>query len=482
VLSHRSTRVFLAFLIAAAIITTSTLSASETPTGLVGTSRLIISQFKITSNGGQFFMLYNSGAQAVDMGSVWLEYFNNYDLSQSTSSKFIKLSGTLPAGSYYAINDGLIAPCSQMVVDSVSLGLSSSAGMAQVVRTSQAGAGTPVFHSTDDFVAWSNSAKNLPAGVQLLPSQSSAFLVRQPADSQGNPVISTAGTGAWLSAQLDATNPCKIMTTGSSPTQINAATNPGTQLLSQAPPPYVSGASTTNASNLLASNTGLMVPQISELLPNPASPQTDAADEFIELYNPNDKPFDLSGLVLRVGLNTTHDYTFPEGQFILQPREFRAFYAPQTGLSLTNDGGQARLLDLAKNDLVRTDPYPTAKDGYSWVFADGLWQWTTSATPGTVNVITSPPAAKKSSAPAKAASTKKTNVKGAKTSVPKTSSSSASLLPPADKTSGLHPMILAGVGGLAVLYAGYEYRHDLANALYRLRRHRAARRIARPIA
>jgi hypothetical protein len=40
----------------------------------------------------------------------------------------------------------------------------------------------------------------------------------------------------------------------------------------------------------------------------------------------------------------------------------------------------------------------------------------------------------------------------------------------------VHPLVLAGVGGLAVAYAIYEYRHDLANRLFQLRGYFAARR------
>ena len=59
-----------------------------------------------------------------------------------------------------------------------------------------------------------------------------------------------------------------------------------------------------HASQMPAADIGLSAPQISELLPNPAGTGNDATDEFIELYNPNDQPFDLSGFVLQTGLTT----------------------------------------------------------------------------------------------------------------------------------------------------------------------------------
>jgi hypothetical protein len=215
---------------------------------------------------------------------------------------------------------------------------------------------------------------------------------------------------------------------------------------------------------------GLATPQLSEILPNPAPPQTDADDEFVELYNSNSKPFDLSGFILQVGLTTTHKYTFPAGT-ILQPQQFAAFYSSETDLSLSNTSGQVQLLDPAGNSLEQSDVYGTAKDGYAWILANGKWQWTTTSTPAAKNVVTSPPGAKSSST----SSSGKSNVLAAKTSGSSGGSSSFSS-PTQSSSSPVHPAILAGIGSAAVLYALYEYRHDLANTLYRFRRYRAARR------
>jgi hypothetical protein len=229
------------------------------------------------------------------------------------------------------------------------------------------------------------------------------------------------------------------------------------------------------------SDIGLVAPQISEVLPNPAPPQTDADGEFIELYNSNNAPFDLSGFSLKSGISTTHIYNFPTSQFTLQPHEFRAFYTQQTGASLSNDSGQASFFDPAGNLLQQTDAYSVAKEGYAWVFADGLWQWTTKPTPNETNIINSPPAPTTAKT-----TTATTKVKAAKTTKPKTTkatSSAASTYSPngasAAPVKNLHPTILAGIGLLAVLYALYEYRHDLANQLYKFRRYREDRRAAR---
>jgi hypothetical protein len=221
---------------------------------------------------------------------------------------------------------------------------------------------------------------------------------------------------------------------------------------------------------LPATDIGLVAPQISEVLPNPAPPQTDAEDEFIELYNPNDKGFDLSGFMLQVGTTTLHSYSFPAGT-VIASKKFQAFFSADTGLSLSNSSGQVSLLDPTGNVLNQTDVYGAAKDGYGWVSADGLWQWTTAPTPGAVNKITTPPTKNSSKA---GSSSKKPASTRTLAAAPNSSNSSGG----GTSVASLHPAILAGIGGLAVVYALYEYHNDLANQLDRLRRYREARRVA----
>lgn len=439
--------------------------------------QLIITQVKITSSNGQFISLYNNTNSAIDLSTIQLQYFNNYDLLKATSGKLISLTGKVPAHGFVVVDDGPIQACYQMMVNSVSLGLSSTAGFIQVSHF--VGTTSPQVASIlDDYIGWSKTAAT---GAQTLPTNTNAFLQRKAPDASLNySLISIAGTGSWGSvSQLDGTLPCDASAAGSIANGGNFLSGGST------PVPYskVAGASTSTDLKVVIpdADSGLAAPQISEVLPNPASPQTDANDEFIELYNPNDKAFDLSGFILQAGITTLHKYTFLPGTTI-DSHGFTAFYSSDTGLSLSNSDGQVKFLDPAGNLLVKTDEYGTAKDGYAWVSADGLWQWTTKPTPSAVNIIAAPAL---SIAAAKANAKSKTSVavkagkasKTKKTAAAKPSSSS-SFLPNATPVTSLHPAILAGVGSLAVLYALYEYRHDLANQFYKLQRHRAARRIA----
>ncbi|HSX17836.1 MAG TPA: lamin tail domain-containing protein [Candidatus Saccharimonadales bacterium] len=419
---------------------------------------LTITQVKIT--GDEFLVLHNATASNLQLGNFWLQYFNDFNLANggiSNSSAQLP-SVTLQPGQEILLSVGTAASCGPVWVSKLPFSLKDSAGMLQILGVSQTSG--IIGYKPEDQVSWSSKTTD-PVDIKGVSSSATAQIYYK------------AGT-SW---QATATPPgCSAV--GS--TTSTSTNTPATLTQSNSSPPSVvlSASATSSDTGMPAADAGLAAPQLSELLPNPASPQSDATDEFVELYNPNSSPFDLSGFTLRTGTTTMHDFKFPSGQFILQPHEFRAFYAPQTGLSLANDGGKAELLDPSGNVLVQTDIYSTAKDGYAWVYADGLWQWTTTPTPNTTNIITAPPAPKSSSTAAatkKSSSTKsKTAAKGSKArSIASNSPTTGS---PTSTTSNLHPAILAGIGGVAVLYALYEYRNDLANQLYRFRRNRSVRR------
>lgn len=229
---------------------------------------------------------------------------------------------------------------------------------------------------------------------------------------------------------------------------------------------------------------------ITELLPNPAAPLTDADDEFIELFNPNSINVSLSGYKLQTGNSYSYSFTFT-GQVV--PGEgYLVIKSAESNLTLSNSGGKARLLDPTGAVMAETDPYEDAPEGQSWVFNEGAWKWSGTPTAGEENKVTIPILAsalktttsstKKSAAPkvTKTAAPKAPAVKAAKTTKAKEERpKAASTQTGKPITPPVHPLVLAGVGGLAIAYAGYEYRQDLRNKLLQLRANRAARRINR---
>lgn len=427
---------------------------------------LVISQLKITSSNGQFVTLYNTTDSELDMSRYQLEYFNHYDLSKATSSRLIALSGTVPPHGYFMVNDDALLLCYRLTVDSTSLGLSSTAGLVEVLGFNQAGPGGSVTPMLQDHVGWSKTAA---AGAQTLPANTDAFLQRQPIDAHNNPAVTAPGGGSWQSVQPAGNNPCNLMTNSSNP--VNVATGMGQLLPGSEPAATIVSAAAGSGLSVPAipvADIGLMAPSVTELLPNPAGTGNDATDEFIELYNPNDKTFDLTGFGLQTGTTTFRNFIFPAGT-TLPPRAIVAFYSDKTGLSLSNSGGQAKLIDPFGNNISAAGIYGTAKDGQAWALAKNKWYWTSRPTPGKANVIKQPEAAKKTSKKT-ASKTKKSTTKTA------THLAAASGTEDESQLTPIHPAVLALIGGIALLYGAYEYRADMANRLHQLRRQFAARR------
>jgi len=435
---------------------------------------LVISQLKITSSNGQFITLYNSTGLTLDMSKYQLEYFNSYDLSKATSSRLISLSGTVPPHGYFMVNDGVYTLCYQLSVDSVSLGLSSTAGLVEVVAFDQSTPGGSVSPTLQDYVGWS---KTVAAGAQTLPANTSSFLQRQPVDSSNNSAVGGPGLGSWLGVQPDSKNICNIVNSTNSSSVL---TGYGDLLPSTEPPATIlsagSDAAADSIASLPASDIGLMAPTVTELLPNPAGTGNDATDEFIELYNPNAASFDLSGFSLQAGTTSLHSYNFAGGRS-LPPHSFTAFYSSLTGLSLSNSGGQVKLLDPMANSISASAVYGTAKDGQSWALANGKWYWTNHLTPNAANIIELPPPSKKT-ASSKTTKSKTSTAKTSKAVKTKSTASFSSQDTPA--RTPIHTWTLALVAGLALLYGAYEYRTDLANRFHRLRRNGRNSRADRP--
>ncbi len=229
--------------------------------------------------------------------------------------------------------------------------------------------------------------------------------------------------------------------------------------------------------------------QINELLPNPATPQTDTNDEYVELYNPNDDGVDLNGYTVKTGTNLSYSYTIQDGT--IAGRGYFTLTSGNTNLSLANSGGRAQLLNPAGEIISETTAYDTAIEGQAWAYVNNVWQWTTTPTPGAENILTLPPAdptAKKTTvktASSKTATKKPSTAKtaSAKTTAAKKSTGSGASADTSiseDQTPpAIHPLVLAAGGLSALVYAGYEYHQDVINKFHQFRRNRAARRALR---
>lgn len=447
-LQQAGTGLVITGLLSVVVMPTARVDAADNPS-------LTISQLKITSSNGQFVTLYNATDAPLDMSKYQLEYFNSYDLTKATSSRLIALSGTLPPHSFYEVVDDAQLICYQLTVNAQSLGFSSTSGLIEVLGLSQSGPGAAALPVMQDVVAW---AKTPTAGAQTLPSSTKAFLQRQPTDKNNHPIVNTPGAGSWLAVQPDQANACAYVTFAAKPESLPT----GLSLLPGSEPPVTLISIPEEGSSppaLPAADIGLMAPRITELLPNPEGTGNDSTDEYIELYNPNSLPFDLSGFVLQAGINSVHAYTFPSGT-TLASQSFTAFYSEATGITLSNTAGQASLLDPLGNLLSSSDAYKSAKDGQAWSLANGKWVFSVRPTPNEPNIIMQPASKKKN--------TKKTKGKvlgATTTSKPKhTAAKQTAYSSPDNAQNGSsHYKALALVAGLALLYGAYEYRKDLAD-------------------
>lgn len=443
---------------------------------------LAFSELKIT--GDEFLVLNNNGTAALpDLSQYWLEDFNNTNpLAGGVSNSSQQLPAvSLEAGQSLLLSSAARDTCGAEVAGKLSLSLTDSGGFLEIVQMNQS-AGGAVSQVPGDAVSWSSGSNGQIPNVPSSTKDPQAVYYRS----------ATGSNYVWQVADLQAGNGCQLtVASGSGTTLTRQTVSVGDQpatgdsapvTISDTPQPGVDTAASSTDS--LAVNLGLQVPEITEILPNPVGSGNDASDEYIELYNPNDRDFALDSFILQTGTTVLHKFTFSAGT-ALAAKSFAAFYSADTGLSLSNSGGQVKLLDPAGTVVATTDSYGTAKDGQAWALAHGSWVWTTSPTPGAPNVIMQPvtaaskkPAAKivtsrsKSGSSVKAASTAK------RPKTTKLAASSTATTQPS--TTPIHPWVLALVAGLAVLYGAYEYRSDFANRIHQFRANRAARRAAGP--
>jgi hypothetical protein len=225
---------------------------------------------------------------------------------------------------------------------------------------------------------------------------------------------------------------------------------------------------------------------ITELLVNPMAPQTDAHDEYIELYNPGSDAVELEGYTLRAGSNFHEYYVLPE--LTLPAGGYQVLYSSQTKLAMPNTGGAVALLDPTGATVDQTPAYGTAPDGEAWAAFDSGWSWTLQLTPGRPNILAELadaslvklPKATKTSVK-KAAVKKVTTRKAAKPKVKKARKKAAAKTaaqPLVDTaTANLIPAawLIAVLSILTLGYALYEFREDIQRYYRRLRGYPASR-------
>jgi len=217
---------------------------------------------------------------------------------------------------------------------------------------------------------------------------------------------------------------------------------------------------------------------LTELFPDPASPQTDNSDEFIEIYNPNDFPVSLKGWSLQD--STANTYWFSSEQ--IAAGSYLAIYSKDSNISLNNDGDVVSLFNPSGQLVDQTSNYGNAKEGLSWGLTASGWGWTVSPTPSSPNSQLYDKPLEESSSSAKSTGKKKAKSIGAKkskiasskspklASVGKQGESLADQNSDDTKNKNLWNWLLITLGAGTILYGIYEYRPEIKSYYYRIRR------------
>ena len=422
-----------------------------------------------TSASEEFVEIFNPTDQAVDISKYKIEYYSAAS-DLSVPSRSIVLHGVLYPGKYYLVaSSGYLTGTAY---DAFSAGLSITGGHILLVSPDPTDITKDV---VDDALGWGTALH--PEGSAMVAPADGTSLARKQ-DDQGQYVDMEDNSQDFVqnaSPNPTANNEAPVVTGQNTDLGSNPNQNP-------APP----------ESQQITSYPELA---LTELLPNPAPPDNDSTDEYVEIYNPNAEPLDLAGYKIQTGKSYSYSYVFSEGT--IAAGKYEAFMVSETGLLLANSGGKARLIDPSGKVVSETAAYDSAGDGQAWALVDGQWAWTTTPTPNEANILTavlakegssksttSPKTTSKKTTTPKSASTKKatTTKKSSKVAGATTGNSGGSTSGSEEVVAPIHPGLLAGVSVLALGYAAYEYRHDVANKIYQLRRYRAARREARKAA
>jgi hypothetical protein len=121
---------------------------------------------------------------------------------------------------------------------------------------------------------------------------------------------------------------------------------------------------------------------INEILPSPTG--SDATDEWIEIFNPNNFEFNLSGWKIQDTTGKTKIYIFPKETKILV-KGFLVLKRPQSKITLNNDGDGLKLID-PEGKTIDEISYQKAEEGKSYNRGENGWFWNENLTPGAENV------------------------------------------------------------------------------------------------
>ncbi len=111
--------------------------------------------------------------------------------------------------------------------------------------------------------------------------------------------------------------------------------------------------------------------RINEILPDPRF--NEQKNEFIELYNPTNKPVKLRDWVIKDATKTGH-YSFASE--VIPPMGYLVIYRSTFKFALNNTSKETLSLIAPNDKLISTISYIRAREGQSFNYHESLWYWT----------------------------------------------------------------------------------------------------------
>ncbi|MBP6041844.1 lamin tail domain-containing protein [Candidatus Saccharibacteria bacterium] len=307
----------------------------------ISTSGLIINEYQTGPDSDQFIELHNPTNTRVSLSGLKIEH---KAATGSAWNNMVTLKGDVEAGGYYLIASVGYPNVTINQIDA--LGMENGGGHLRIY--SQDGG---IEH---DLVGWGNAvAPDKTAALKTANGQSS----KRHVDKNGR--------------SFDSNNNGLDFYVSNSPT-------PGTGGIIDLSEPEDPELPEVSVEAYLPID-------ITELFPDPVSPQTDANDEFVELYNPNNESVSLEGYVLQTGSSFNYKFTLPDVE--LAANQYLAIISSDSSLTLSNSGGNARILDPKGEQQGIAEEYSQAKSAQSWVKFNEGWAWTEKTTPGAKNEL-----------------------------------------------------------------------------------------------
>jgi hypothetical protein len=416
-------------------------AAEETTVSSTG---LIIKELYLgspTDAADEYVLLYNASNSPIDMAGISVEY--KAATGKSWYQKARMESGTLDPGSEH-----VLATVRERDTDMGS-GMAQTGGNLRIVSAQAV---------TVDAVAWGNG--DSAEGTATIAPKSGQAL-RRVQDDTGIYLDNGNNLADFEVVDIDVV-PLEDISDG--------------DVVSQ----------TVQENNDDSSNTKFANIEITELLPDPASPSSDADDEYIELFNPNTENIYLNGWKL----TDAAGHSAKLDGLVVGSNQYLAIYSAQSKLSLNNSGDVISLINPSGSVVMSTPDYGAAKEGLTFgVSADG-WGWLSEPTPDRANAALATEEAL-SAASTKAKSKKATSsankkkAKAAKTKKSKTPKlAKTANAQSVDGSTGITDeqaesvpwtWLVAGLGVLGVGYGVYEYRPEIISFIAKLRAKFSAR-------